>query len=198
VKSAHFYTLLLLLSACDAETDPAKVSAVALKTSTPVNAPEVRTVAEMAAPPEPGGVGCALEETPIFACNLANGKRIAVCGLGEYIGQYRYGGSKPELVINGADYANVMYSGGGESQIAFENGGYRYIVFSRVVRTNFAAEEPNNPAMSDGVMILRGAKFVGMKLCSNANGLPVQTNSANAIWEDERELFTAETVRADP
>lgn len=197
MKSGLFCTMLVLLTACDADTDSAKVSAVAPKTSTPAPAPEVRTVAEKAAPPKPGGVGCAPEESEIFACNLANGKRVAVCGLSEWIGQYRYGGSKPELVINGADYSHVTYSGGGERQIAFDHRGYRYIVFSRVVRTNFSAGEPNDPAISDGVVILRGKKFVEMQLCDDANGKPV-SGSANAIWEDEQKLFTTETVRADP
>jgi hypothetical protein len=173
------------------------VSEVAPKTSTPVTSLKVRNAAEMDAPSKPGGVGCASEESPIFACKLANGKRVAVCGLSEWIGQYRYGGSKPELVINGADYSHVMYSGGGESQIAFDHRGYRYIVFSRVVRTNFAAGQPNDPAISDGVVILRGKKFVEMQLCNDANVLPV-SGAANVIWEDQQELFTTETVRADP
>jgi hypothetical protein len=198
VKAAILFTMLVLLAACNADTDPAKVPAVALKAPTLATAPEIRTVAEMAAPPKPGGVGCAMEETPIFACNLANGKRVAVCGLGEHIGQYRYGGSKPELVLNGADYAYQMYSGGGESQIAFSSRGYRYILFSRMVRTNFSAGEPNYPAITDGLIVLRGDKFVGLHLCSDPNGLPTQIDSANAIWENQQELFTDETRRADP
>lgn len=198
MKSALSCAILVLLAACDAGTDPEKMPALAPKAAAPATAAAVGTAAELAAPTTPGGLGCAPDETPIFACNLANGKRVAVCGLGEHIGQYRYGGSRPELVLNGGDYAHVSYSGGGESQIAFSKSGYRYIVFWRVVRTNFSAGDHNDPATSEGVIILRGKEFAGMHLCSGDNLPTVSDASANAIWEDQQELFTGETIRADP
>ncbi len=142
---------------------------------------------------------CAADETPIFTCNFKDGKRVAVCGAGEGNGRYRYGGSTPEIEINGGQYASVMYSGGGEAQIAFDNGDTRYIVFSRMVRTGFDADGNNVPAISDGIVIERSGKFLDIKLCDGADPpLPVQYDAANAIWEDERELFTEETIRADP
>ena len=155
-------------------------------------------VARLAAPSMPGGFGCASDETPVFACGLDNGKRVAVCSTGERQGQYRYGGDRRELQIDGGEYAYAMYSGGGGGQIAFENAGHRYIVFSRMVRTNFAPGEPNDPAMSDGVIVLRGADFVGMHLCEGGDTLSIQVSPANGIWEDQGELFTDETIRADP
>jgi hypothetical protein len=140
---------------------------------------------------------CAADETPIFTCNFKDGKRVAVCGAGEWNGRYRFGGSTPEIEINGGQYASVMYSGGGEAQIAFDNGDTRYIVFSRMVRTGFD-ENGNRPAISDGIVIERGGKFLDIKRCADPDLLPVQQDVANAIWEDERELFTDETIRADP
>lgn len=146
----------------------------------------------------PAKVACSSDEQTLFSCDLENGKRIAVCGAGEWLGHYRYGGDTAELELSGGKLANVMYSGGGESQIAFENGDYRYIVFSRIVRTNFKAGEPNKPAISDGLLVLRGEKLLASNLCKADGVQPVDINAANAIWEMEQELFTYETVRADP
>jgi hypothetical protein len=140
---------------------------------------------------------CPADETPIFTCTFKDGKRVAVCGAGEWNGRYRFGGSTPEIEINGGQYASVMYSGGGESQIAFDNGDTRYTVFSRMVRTGFD-ENGNRPASSYGIVIERGGKFVDIKLCEERDLASIDRYAANAIWEDERELFTEETIRADP
>ena len=201
--------VLALLAACGAEPDgqasgqqaaasrQGEIAADSDAEPTPPSGPDPE-VAALAAPPSAGGVGCSVQETPIFACKLTNGKRVAVCGSGEWLGHYRYGSAKPELALDGGRYAYAMYSGGGESQIEFTNDGHRYIVFSRMVRTNFTPGEPNNPAMSDGVMVFRGDNLIAMQTCSGGDMLPVQLSSANAIWEDEGELFTDETMRADP
>jgi hypothetical protein len=144
-----------------------------------------------------GTVACAADETPIFACAFKDGKRVAVCGVGERDGRYRYGGAAPELALSGGRYAYTMYSGGGENQIAFTNGDTRYIVFSRMVRTGFD-ENGNRPAISDGIIIERGGQFLDIKLCDDPDLLPVQMDAAGAVWEEEAELFTDQTLRADP
>ena len=142
-------------------------------------------------------VACAADETPIFACQFKDGKRVAVCGVSEWYGRYRFGSATSELELNGGTFAYAMYSGGGEGQIAFDNGDTRYIVFSRMVRTGFD-ENGNHPAISDGIVIERGGKFVDIKMCEDPDMIPLRNDAANAIWEDERELFTDETIRADP
>lgn len=149
--------------------------------------------------PEKGGakVACSADETPIFACKFKDGKRVAVCGVSEWYGRYRFGSATTELDLNGGNYAYTMYSGGGEGQIAFVNGDTRYIVFSRMVRTGFD-ENGNRPAFSDGIVIERGGKFLDIKLCEDPDLLPIQNEAANAIWEDEGNLFTDKTIRADP
>lgn len=142
-------------------------------------------------------VACAADETPIFSCRFKDGKRVAVCGASEWQGRYRFGDATSELELNGGSYAYTMYSGGGESQIAFDNGDTRYTVFSRMVRTGFD-ENGNRPAFSDGIVIERGGKFVDIKLCEDPDLASIDRYAANAIWEDEGNLFTDETIRADP
>ena len=195
----RIFAVVLALAGLAACSEPDAASAPASSAEPVVEAtPEAPSFAELAAPPSSGGIGCASGETPVFACDLPNGKRVAVCGLGEHLGRYRYGGESPELQIDGGEYAYAMYSGGGESQIAFENEGHRYIVFSRMVRTNFTPGEPNDPAMSDGLMVLRGDDVVALNLCEGGNMLPVQVFAAQEIWGESDQLFTDETIRADP
>ncbi len=139
-------------------------------------------------------VGCDTPEDEIFSCKLENDRRVTVClsGTGEgRHAQYRYGtpGKPAELtlpVAGGQDeptrYANVMYSGGGEQQIVFTNGEYRYTVFSRVVRTNFEPNEPNDPAISDGLMVQRRDKIIALHSCEYTDDLkPVDTDRAGSV-----------------
>ena len=129
-----------------------------------------------------------------------NGKQIAVCASGEGTVEYRYGKGDAELVLGDPQWASVPYSGGGEAQIAFDNGDTRYIVFSRVVRTNFEPGEPNYPAISDGVIVQRGEEVLSLQTCGGEGDLkPLDVNAAERLIPGRRnELFSYETGRADP
>ncbi len=199
---------LLLLPACDsAEPTVERAMPVApeLAATEALPAPDYTPTAEELAhfspnpaPPRPGGIGCTADEEAIFACTLENGKRVAVCSDTPGLAQYRYGGDGPELVLAGGELGIVGYSGGGESQIAFDNDGYRYVVFSRMVRTNFTADEPNYPAISDGVVLLEGERLADLHRCDDPHVLPVQYDAAERVWRRQDDLFTDETIRADP
>ena len=123
-----------------------------------------------AAAPAVARVACAADEQELFSCTAGN-KQIAVCGVtnaqGQKTAQYRFGSAgKPEIVLDGGRFASVPYSGGGEAQIEFANGGVRYIVYSRTVRTNFEADEPNNPEFTDGVLVVRDGKPIAERNCT--------------------------------
>ena len=146
--------------------------------------------------------GCDAAKDEVFSCQLENGRRAAVClsGTGEgRHAQYRYGvtGKPAELVLPATGgigapgrYASVMYSGGGEQQITFTKGDYRYTVFSRVVRTNFERGEPNNPAIGDGLMVQRAGKTIALHSCEYTDDLkPVDMARAESVMVEESELF---------
>ncbi len=159
--------------------------------------------AEGDAPQAVPTVACAAGETPIFTCTFADGKRIAVCGTQPGNAEYRFGGEgQPELVLSGGRNAYAMYSGGGESQLAFDNGDTRYIVFSRMVRTGFG-EEGNLPAISDGVVVERAGKFAAIRICDDPDLRAVDVDAAERHLSANTAsggagLFTEETTRADP
>lgn len=145
-----------------------------------------------------GGALCGAGEEAVFSCKLANGKHVSVCGAqGAKLAQYRYGisGKTPELIwpARAADgklqWASTPYSGGGEAQISFARGDTRYVVYSRVIRTNFAAGEPNNPAIEDGVLVLKGSKQLADLKCDDADGKPVDYDLAEKYAEKADDLF---------
>lgn len=197
---------LFLVAACSDEPTPAAdpVTPQIQASSGTMVQPEASSEAnnsgfgEMAAIPAGGAIGCSPDEEPVFACNLDNGKRLAVCATGSETVEYRYGGAKSELVLSGGAWANAAYSGGGEAQIAFENGDTRYIVFSRMIRTNFEAGEPNDPAMSDGVIAERAGKVLAVRTCDDPNVVAIQYSAAEKVLPQADDLFTNETERADP
>ena len=145
-------------------------------------------------------VTCGPEETTIFACTTEGDKTIAVCSQGKAGATYRFGGETPEIELSGGQWARTGYSGGGELQIAFDSGDTRYVVFSRTVRTNFKADEPNYPAMSDGVVVLQDGRFRGLQRCrddSDASYYGEESEAAMQKLPQSDDLFTYETGRAD-
>jgi hypothetical protein len=197
VRAIFALSAIALIAACKGDAVEQVVTAEKVAEPSAAASVDPALADEMARQKRVWAAACGAEESPIFTCKFADGKRVAVCSAGEWHGRYRYGGAAPELELDGGRYAYTMYSGGGESQIAFDNGDTRYIVFSRMVRTGFD-ENGNLPAISDGIVIERAGKFQSIRVCDDPDLLPVQTAAANAIWEDERELFTGDTDRADP
>lgn len=188
---------LLLLAGCtgavEDEGASQEVSAV------PGPLAEAAEAAPAPAKSAPQQVDCHAPEETIFSCPMQGGKHLAVCAPPEGPAQYRFGGSTPELVLTGGQWANTAYSGGGEAQIRFTNGDTGYVVFSRMVRTHFVAGEPNYPAISDGVLVTRGGKFAALRLCEGGQAeMPVQYDAADRAFAQAEELFSDETIRADP
>ena len=183
---------LSLLAAC--QRDAASEDPSATKTLAGADA-ESRTIADRG---DAARVLCSAEEQAIFSCKVDNGKRLAVCATAHGKAQYRYGETTPELVLDGGEWASVGYSGGGEAQIAFANGAARYVVFSRMVRTNFAPGEPNYPKITDGVVVMDDGKVTAIRLCDDdPDVLPIQYDAAEATMQKRDELFTNQTILAD-
>lgn len=142
-------------------------------------------------------VACGDGEDTIFTCKVGNGKRISVCGA-DGTAEYRYGRDTPELTLTAKQFASVPYSGGGELQIAFDNGPTRYIVFSRVVRTNFEPGEGNSPIFSDGVIVQRGEEVLNLQVCANPGENSIDYDLADTYLDEADELFSYQTERGDP
>jgi len=109
---------------------------------------------------------CNSDEQLVFGCSLVNKKMVSICASPSFTPtsgyvQYRYGTlKKVELSYPSAFeppmgkffFSHAMFSGGGASSIRFINKGHEYVVFDKMVRTNFTPGEPNNPEFSSGVI----------------------------------------------
>lgn len=207
MRSAIVGVAAIALAACgnEAAEAPAEAPVAAdAPTQAPKSADAERTQTKNSRLPNsrpgavvPASVLCRGKEQAIFSCKVENGKRIAVCAAPGGPVQYRFGADTPEITLDASRWASVPYSGGGEAQIAFANGDTRYIVFSRMVRTNFEPGETNDPAISDGVVVLRGERFLGLQRCNDPNVGAVDVNALGNLLPRMDELFTYETERAD-
>ncbi len=152
------------------------------------------------APDAPPLVACSDSEVALAACTVESGKQMAVCSSEAGQAQYRFGAHRAEITLDGGRFARVGYSGGGEMQIAFDNGDYQYVVFARTVRTGRLSSGEGIVAASDGVVVLNKGEFVGMQLCQPDKSARSYGNKAEERRQSllqEGDLFTDETARAD-
>lgn len=187
-------TVAVILSGCDQKAAPAggeaaEESAISADPLGQETTSEPDDPASKASPLAGTGL-CAPGEEVLFSCQLENRKMASVCGLkngtGSVVAQYRYGkaGQVPELIWPETDradrleFASVPYSGGGEAQLQFRRGDTQYIVYSRVIRTNFAPGEPNDPAIEDGIFVRKAGKPVARHACSDPDVRPINYEKA--------------------
>lgn len=149
----------------------------------------------------PATSGCTESEGTIFSCKIRDGRTIAVCvsrdEQGREFAQYRFGAddAQPELAWpttfeqRGMEWASVPYSGGGEAQLSFARGDIRYVIYSRVIRTNFEPGEPNNPKFEDGAYAYRGEGRISELPCAGKADKPLSVAMAERFADRQDELF---------
>lgn len=134
---------------------------------------------------------CRAGETVLFQCGLKRAS-VGVCsgataGRGKYV-EYRHASAgRPDLTYPGPKdnakagfhLANVMYSGGGEAQIIFGRAGYRYTVYSRMVRTGFVTT--NDPKFEAGVGVIRGNRLVSDQQCVQPHDADLDVSAAEKV-----------------
>ena len=150
----------------------------------------------------PTASACAETEATIFSCTIRDGRTVAVCvqrdEQGRQYAQYRFGqrDEPPELAWptsfdeRGMQWASVPYSGGGEAQLSFARGDVRYVIYSRVIRTNFTPGEPNDPRFEDGAYVYRGERRISSLPCAGEAARPVSVAMAERFAEQQDTLFT--------
>ena len=108
---------------------------------------------------------CATKELMLATCPV--GRRIAsICEQGQGRSVYRFGRyGHIELQATGLRHSNQGYPGGGETQVYFKRGAYRYIFLDLMVRTGYGPDGLHNP-VSVGVLLLQhGGKFRILSRC---------------------------------
>jgi hypothetical protein len=201
---ASVMPIIFIIAACSAQTPVDRADALVESTenAVAVDSPAATDDAGQDAAKKTAATGwCSASEPVIFSCQLKSRKTISVCGTEDGAGaksaQYRFGilGKSPELVwpeVAGKDaltYARVPYSGGGEQQLSFSRGDVTYAVYSRMIRTNFKADEPNYPEMTDGIMVLKGNEMVSDLVCADPDVVPIDYDLAEEYANHSDEAF---------
>jgi hypothetical protein len=200
VTSGALAAIVLTLASCSnadtpasdvvARSDAKQAQAMAGAGLAPTVAPGRTTAADDGAP-----TLCTAGETVIFSCT-AGPRTISLCGAADSArgAQYRAArGTTRELTYPLGEGSGTMrrastgYSGGGEAQVQFDNDGFTYVVYSRVVRTRFDGKG-NEPAFSAGVAVIKNGKTVGERICT-APSDAVLNAAAAASYMPERDFL---------
>ena len=108
---------------------------------------------------------CSRGEKRLFSCGIGR-KLVSVCSRSDGTATYRFG--RPghvQMRAGNLRFAQRAYSGGGEQQIWFENNGYRYVVYERLVRTAFGQDGRHDPQASAGLLVQQGGKTLSDRQC---------------------------------
>ncbi|TXC74115.1 hypothetical protein FSZ31_05210 [Sphingorhabdus soli] len=182
VAAAGWAAMAVMLAACSSpdnggneiaapnEADRAAVAHNETVAQTPTPSAAAATIAVAGVP-----TLCRPGEIVLFSCG-SGARTMSVCGAADPAqgAQYRASrGTTRELAYpaDGTPGSGTMrsatapYSGGGEAQIQFDNGGFTYVAYSRMVRTRFDGKG-NDPAFSAGVAVIKGDKTIAERICT--------------------------------
>ena len=123
---------------------------------------------------------CARPEVTLFSCPVGL-KSVSVCAHGDQA-VYRYGKvPRIELEGNRLSFAETAFSGGGETQIIFENNGYRYIIYDSLVRTGFGANGLHRPKATTGLMVQKSGRIVSNARCIGSADSGISPAASKAL-----------------
>ena len=179
----------VLLGACGSGTDEAP-AALQQQTAEPPAAPAT------ADPPpieSPLTTHCAADETTVFSCRLDDSEKVvSMCAsdpLSREQGylQYRFGRIGDIELTYPADRHNTQeqfmwqtigYSGGWDTRIAFDNGGYRYQLYDQAFKVSISEK-----ALHGGIIILKDEATVAHLHCDAATLGTPYANTLNDLYE---------------
>lgn len=132
---------------------------------------------------------CGAHEEAVFACATPKGLAY-VCGIppeglssrdAQYAApvtiQYRFGRpGKVEFVYPQTTtppektfkFSSVAYSGGGEAHLSFENGGYEYILYDRMIAGDWDNKGHRAHTFNTGVLVRKGGRVMSNLRCTGA------------------------------
>ena len=114
---------------------------------------------------------CQTEEHVSFSCGF-NTKSVSVCRDGDDNLVYRFGTEEHiELeLVSEVHFSRTAYSGGGEGHLRFDNGDYRYVVYSRISNGEFQKDGTREKDVRGGIYVLRGDQLLKDIQCRGYSG----------------------------
>jgi len=118
------------------------------------------------APPSSASALCTPDEKVLFSCDVG-AKFVSICGRSNQLGGvYRFGRvGKIELELSDLHVIERAYSGGGEMQVYASTPSFRYIVYSRLIRTSFEDGGRHDIEAQSGLLIEQEGKTLKNLRC---------------------------------
>lgn len=112
-----------------------------------------------------------IREHVSFSCGF-NTKSVSVCRNGDDNLVYRFGTeSNIELeLISEVHYSRTAYSGGGEGHLTFDNGDYRYVVYSAISNGEVQQDGTRDKDIRAGIYVLKGSQLLTDIQCQGYSG----------------------------
>ncbi|MAB24390.1 MAG: hypothetical protein CMK78_08580 [Pseudomonadales bacterium] len=111
---------------------------------------------------------CAEGETVAFSCGVGS-KSLSVCGLADDTLSYRFGTpERVELEITAPiHFSRTAYSGGGEGNLTFAAGHYKYVVYSSISNGDWLADGGRDKIERAGVYVVKDDKLLADIPCTS-------------------------------
>ncbi|WP_296591424.1 hypothetical protein [Methylophaga sp.] len=114
---------------------------------------------------------CEADESVSFACDFKS-KSVSVCRNDEETLIYRFGSQqKIELELTSdIHFSRAAYSGGGEGNLTFFNGNYRYVVYSSISNGAWLDDGTREKVERAGIYVVKGDKLLKNLECQSYPG----------------------------
>ncbi|HCC80939.1 MULTISPECIES: hypothetical protein [unclassified Methylophaga] len=114
---------------------------------------------------------CETHERVSFACDFKS-KSVSVCRNDKETLIYRFGSQqKIELELTSdIHFSRVAYSGGGEGNLTFFNGNYRYVVYSSISNGAWLDDGSREKVERAGIYVVKGDKLLKDIECQSYPG----------------------------
>jgi hypothetical protein len=122
---------------------------------------------------------CRVGEQALFACATAKGLAYLCAARStpnqSLVFQYRFGNlgninlRYPASLLPPAGlfhFSTTMYGGGGEAHLTFDNAGYKYILFDRMVARDPDSEGHRAHNVSTGILVKKGNRILSNLACT--------------------------------
>jgi hypothetical protein len=121
---------------------------------------------------------CRGPEVTIATCSIGK-KLVSVCGWGEKQSVYRYG-TPDQIELEALDprISQQSFSGGGETQIHFTKGRFRYILYDRIFRSGFGADGHTDPQFSAGLLVQKNGRRLAERACATTKAAFIRSDRA--------------------
>ena len=114
---------------------------------------------------------CKTNESVSFSCGFKT-KSVSVCRNDDQALIYRFGSKKNiELELkSGVHFSHTAYSGGGEGNLTFHNGNYKYVVYSSISNGDWLGDGTREKVERAGIYVVKGEKLLTDIQCQSYSG----------------------------